>query len=789
MRTARFSARFVQTLESLSRKSLLLWPALLGAPLGAQARSIEPGELVLSRRADLATQDRHFQSDETLYVALPIPAERLELGLNAPSDWSGSWSLSAGPETHSGPFAKQGTRLTAAIELAWLEDLQADWIFTAAVEWKGEPFASTSVPVTLELLPPVAELALDVLAGEAPLRVHFEDRSHGLVTSWSWELGDGTTSAASAGEHLYRAPGSYAVALTVSNPAGSARVELASPLSVREQDFALSYGVNLSENVWWQRGIAFADAMARAGEFFKVVNGTIGRVPAPLIPFDGLELTGAGWPDLTALGPGEQAGTRLFGSMAGSLPDGRELPYVLTWQGSGSCSLSGAGVLREENRTAQRVEVYVDPTAGNGNALLVWLLEASDPADPVRDAHVWLPGMEAERPAFWPPFVAKLQELNGGRGPVALRAMDWNQVNQYGRTDGSAPFVFDLAGRITPASPSQGTKRGVALEYQVLLANALGSDLHFNVPHRTDALAPEDYDAFLRDAFLRIRDGAPAVPGVNGGRPFPPLAPGRKLVLEYSNEIWNSIFPVNSWLKDEARANGRTLAQQAAEEIRHVFALAEEVFAGPEHARLATFVGGFLASPSFLLEVLAELGPTVQVDAAGPAFYFGPRREDVDAWMEGASAGSCPNCPSPETVLDSARLRIGELDLKLLEHQLVVAAHTNPDGSTTRLELYEAGASFSAGFQPWGPAATAAQRIPAMYDAYVLDLVPALTARGVERVHWYSFISDFAQGSSGPFGHWERMDQTITLPVPDVYVDEGAPKAAALYRLPPRRTP
>jgi len=69
----------------------------------------------------------------------------------------------------------------------------------------------------------------------------------------------------------------------------------------------------------------------------------------------------------------------------------------------------------------------------------------------------------------------------------------------------------------------------------------------------------------------------------------------------------------------------------------------------------------------------------------------------------------------------------------------------------------------------------------------VLDLVPAMLARGVTRVNWYSLISDPAQGNAGPFGHWERMDQTITLPVPDVYVDEGVPKAAAILRLPPRR--
>jgi hypothetical protein len=36
------------------------------------------------------------------------------------------------------------------------------------------------------------------------------------------------------------------------------------------------------------------------------------------------------------------------------------------------------------------------------------------------------------------------------------------------------------------------------------------------------------------------------------------------------------------------------------------------------------------------------------------------------------------------------------------------------------------------------------------------------------------------------YGVWNDMGQRITLPVPEPYVDEGAPKAAAIYRGPPR---
>jgi hypothetical protein len=433
------------------------------------------------------------------------------------------------------------------------------------------------------------------------------------------------------------------------------------------------------------------------------------------------------------------------------------------------------------------VEVFVDPTVADGNSLLLWVIDWSDPRDPVRNAHVWLPGMEAQKPILWPPFVQKVAAMNGGLGPSVWRAMDWSRVNDYGRRNSEAPFVFDLAGRIRPSSPSQGTRRGVCIEYQVALCNAVGAGLHLNVPHNADDLSDRDYETFLRDLFTRIRDGSPAVPGINGGRPFAPLAPGLQLTVEFSNEIWNWLFPVRAWLNKRALRTGRTYQEEAALEMRRVFDVAEEVFSGPHAGRLRRYVGGFFDHPGFLEDVLDALGPEVHVDALGPAGYFGPRDADVRAWLQGWNGSSCPNCPTPEEVLASARADIALLGGKLRAHALLAQSHVNPDGSRPRLELYEGGASFESGVEPWGLAAMQAQYLPAMYDAYVLDLVPALIANGVDSIDWYSFITEGNQGNAGPFGHWQRMDQKITLPVPDVYVDEGLPKVAAIYRLPPRK--
>jgi PKD repeat protein len=59
-------------------------------------------------------------------------------------------------------------------------------------------------------------------SGEAPLVVQFIDQSIGNVTSWSWNFGDGGTSAEQHPSHQYTNPGIYTVSLTVTGPAGDA---------------------------------------------------------------------------------------------------------------------------------------------------------------------------------------------------------------------------------------------------------------------------------------------------------------------------------------------------------------------------------------------------------------------------------------------------------------------------------------------------------------------------------------------------------------------------------------
>ncbi len=68
---------------------------------------------------------------------------------------------------------------------------------------------------------PVAAFDAVTTTGDAPLTVHFSDKSTSEITSYFWDFGDGSTSAESNPTHVYDNPGSYDVSLTVHGPGGT----------------------------------------------------------------------------------------------------------------------------------------------------------------------------------------------------------------------------------------------------------------------------------------------------------------------------------------------------------------------------------------------------------------------------------------------------------------------------------------------------------------------------------------------------------------------------------------
>jgi PKD repeat protein len=141
------------------------------------------------------------------------------------------------PDTGFAPLATQFTDQSLGMLSAWGWDFgdgttsteaspahvySTPGTYTATLTVTGTGGAHTlarSIAVTDPT--PVAGFEAQTVVGVAPLGVQFADASSGLVTSATWDFGDGTTSSATNPLHVYAAPGIYTVRLTVAGPTGS----------------------------------------------------------------------------------------------------------------------------------------------------------------------------------------------------------------------------------------------------------------------------------------------------------------------------------------------------------------------------------------------------------------------------------------------------------------------------------------------------------------------------------------------------------------------------------------
>jgi PKD repeat protein len=107
--------------------------------------------------------------------------------------------------------------------------------------------------------PPVAGFSGSPTSGDAPLTVQFTDESTGTITSWSWDFGDGGSSAQQNPSHEYQSAGSYEVGLTVTGPGGSNTktetdyINVTSPAQIEVEVFSDSFESSADWSANWSQ--------------------------------------------------------------------------------------------------------------------------------------------------------------------------------------------------------------------------------------------------------------------------------------------------------------------------------------------------------------------------------------------------------------------------------------------------------------------------------------------------------------------------------------------------------
>ncbi|MGR3639215.1 calcium-binding protein [Alterinioella nitratireducens] len=407
------------------------------------------------------------------------------------------------------------------------------------------------------------------LYDEAPPRIELPDTVHPLVATHY----DAIT------------------ALVQAEVSGSAWPDHAgTPPATGLTDPALAMGLNGIAD--WSTQLPFIDLMRSARPWVGHLPGQWGGVTAEDLQAGG-HLDAAGWP--LSLPEGVE---RLESFILTDLPEGASdtiARYRVTWEGQGDFDIGG----RAEGVTVSEGQAWFSFTPGEGPVALI--IRATDAQDPIRNItvlredHIALYELGE---VFNPDWTRRIRDLR------VVRFMDWMDTN------GSEQEVWDDRPRVTDYTY---IRRGVPVELLVRLANEIGADPWFTLPHRAD-------DAYYR-AFAEYVEAE--------------LDPDLIAYVEWSNEAWNFIFPQARWAGEQAAARwdgaeGDAWMQYGGLRAAQMADIWGEVFAGQEH-RLIRVISTQTAWPGLeegLLEApLAQAEgldpPAASFDAYALGGYFG----------------------------------------------------------------------------------------------------------------------------------------------------------------------
>jgi chitodextrinase len=291
-----------------------------------------------------------------------------------------------------------------------------------------------------------------------------------------------------------------------------------------------SLGTNLNAIRDWSQEWTFVDAFHASRPWVSGagLNGTWddGRVIAT---------DANGW--VTSLQANQVARTVMFWDFGGHYPGGT---YIVLYDGQGTIAYQDAAT--KISGTPGRDVLQVNPANG-GISLHI---TATTAGNPIRNIRVLMPGgicagnpyvyaadasacgagafqsFEANYAAivFHPKFLA------GVRTYRLLRFMDMGDTNDSTQST--------WANRPKPTDARWSTGKGVPVEIMVDLANRLGADPWFNLPHLADNNYITQYARLVAQS----------------------LRTDLKAYIEYSNEVWNSQFSQAAYASSRGLALG-----------------------------------------------------------------------------------------------------------------------------------------------------------------------------------------------------------------------------------------
>jgi len=488
----------------------------------------------------------------------------------------------------------------------------------------------------------------------------------------------------------------------------------------------LKIGMNIQGLTYYTSGIIFTDVMTTASDMFTYYDGG----PWNSEQINNIPRDANGWPTQLPYYTGGQNQKVRF--LINNYYKGR---YYFIYEGQGKITVGGAS-----SGTDASGRLYVDLTGAGGH---VWVnIEESKAGNYIKNMKI-LPEPYASNPSSTPTFLKGF--LDGLRPFYCLRFMDW--VNTNGSTQ------KNWSDRPTKSYYSQGTSKGMCLEYAIELCNTLNCNGWFCVPH----MASDDYHVQMARL---LRDN---------------LKPELKVYIEYSNEIWNWAFPQSHWYTQNA-PGGEQYVQDGLKAVGQKYCNDPNSYCHPEKGAymmartFRLFKGEFTGShASRLIRVAAvqhswydNTGRILNYlfnddkngcDVISPAGYFNFDEDDHNRWLN-----MCQNqgqLVSPQEIIDSVWAEYDRTSGLWTQKQAEYARQYN-----VGYVVYEGGQHM----QPWNQgdwcyntSVWDAQIHPKMYDLYMKNFQKHVDVN-CQLFMAFSYVGE-RKSKYGSWGHLENYDQ------------------------------
>lgn len=310
---------------------------------------------------------------------------------------------------------------------------------------------------------------------------------------------------------------------------------------------------------------------------------------------------------------GGQAGTYFLRWMpVEALPKGE---YTVTYEGEGIIIYAESAQLLRREQGRDIITLQAKPR-GEYDASLV--IKRSNPDNPIRNIRVLLPGGVCGNNVFQRVDNAQACSGNYRRfadhkdiifNPDYLAFMRPFKTIRFMNMSGiTRNPISSWQQRPLPEDATWGGKegrRGAPVEVMVQLANTLNANPWFNVPHKAD-------DPYIRQFAELVKAQ---------------LKPSLKPHVEYTNEIWNSVFLQSHYVKQMGKQLRLDLRADMAgykfysKRSREIFVTWEQVFGDPN--RVVTILSGWAGNPGITPHLLKynEVYKHTDLFAIAPYFY------------------------------------------------------------------------------------------------------------------------------------------------------------------------